>query len=46
VTCLICVKRLWRDVALAHFRAFGAGDTEFGRRMRRAARQAEAATRG
>lgn len=46
VTCHGCVKRLWTEVAFAHFRAFGAGDTEFGRGMRRASREAEARTRG
>lgn len=45
VTCKVCLKALWRDVALAHFRAFGAGNTEFGRRIRGAMREAEVATR-
>lgn len=45
VTCKSCLKRLWRDVSLAHFRAYGAGNTEFGRRIRGAMREAEVATR-
>lgn len=45
VTCKVCLKALWREVSLAHFRAFGAGSTAFGRRIRKAMREAELATR-
>ena len=46
ITCRPCLKVLWQQISLAHFRAFGAGATDFGRRMRRAMREAEGATRG
>jgi hypothetical protein len=45
VTCKACLKALWREVSLAHYRAFGAGNTDFGRRMRASLRDAEIATR-
>ncbi len=47
VTCKRCVKRLWREVTLAHYRAFGAGQTSaHGKRLRRAISESELATRG
>lgn len=47
VTCLVCVRRLWRDVAVAHYRAFGASPiTEHGKRIRNAIRDSETAIRG
>lgn len=47
VTCLICVRRLWRDVAVAHYRAYGASaKTEHGKRIRNAMRDTESAIRG
>lgn len=47
VTCKRCVKKLWRAIALAHYRAFGAGTTSaHGIRLRRAVSQSELATRG
>lgn len=47
VTCLICVRKLWADVAVAHYRAFGASPiTEHGKRIRNAIRDSESAIRG
>ncbi len=46
VTCKVCLKELWKEIALAHYRAFGAGKTTaFGRRMRAALRESELDTR-
>ena len=47
VTCLRCVKRLWRDASIAHYRAFGASPgTDHGRRIRDAVRESEESSRG
>ncbi len=47
VTCQVCVRRLWKEAALAPYRAFGVGRTsEHGKRMRKAVTQSELATRG
>jgi DNA-directed RNA polymerase subunit RPC12/RpoP len=47
VTCNRCVRRIWRDASIAHYRAFGASpQTDHGRRIRDAVRDSEEASRG
>lgn len=47
VTCLVCVRRIWHDVAVAHYRAFGASPiTDHGKRIKNAIRDSESAIRG